>query len=99
MMFQNQRNMISPTTFVFHRIQRDIQTHLRDVFIMNVICTTQHKHGTMHENEAQTCKTCRIGIILRKPTKPIKQSQQNHNKTIFNNYIFKSQHKHKIQEI
>ena len=51
MMFQNQRNMISPTTFVFHRIQRDIQTHLRDVFIMNVICTTQHKHGIMHKNK------------------------------------------------
>ena len=30
MMFQNQRNMIIPTTFVFHRIQRDTQKHLRD---------------------------------------------------------------------
>ena len=66
---------------------------------MNMICTTQHKHGTMHENEAQTCKTCSIGIMLTKPTKPIKQSQQNNNKTIFKRHIFKSQHKHKIKEI
>ena len=45
-----------------------------------MICTTQHKHGTMHENEVQTCKTCRIGIILTKPTKPIHQTQENINK-------------------
>ena len=37
----------------------------------------------MHKNEAQTCKTCRKGIILTKPTKPIKQTQQTINKTIF----------------
>ena len=28
MLFQDQRNMIIPTTFVFHRIQRDAQKHL-----------------------------------------------------------------------
>ena len=31
MMFQNQRNMIIPTNFVFHGIQRDTQKHLRDI--------------------------------------------------------------------
>ena len=30
-MFQNHRNMIIPTTFVFHGIQKDTQKHLRDI--------------------------------------------------------------------
>ena len=29
------------------------------------------------KNEAQTCKTCRINIILTKPTKTLNQTQQN----------------------
>ena len=31
MMFQNQRNMIIPTTFVFNGIIRDTQKHLRGI--------------------------------------------------------------------
>ena len=54
---------------------------------MDMICTTQHKHGIMHKNEKQTCKTCIIGIILQKPTKPIHQTQQNINKPYSNNII------------
>ena len=69
-------------------------------FIMNMVCTTQHntKQSTMHKNEEQTCKTCRISIILTKPTKPIYQIHQNINKIIFNNHISISQHIHKIEE-
>ena len=31
LMFQNQRNMIIPTNFVFNGIRRDAQKHLRDI--------------------------------------------------------------------
>ena len=41
MMFQNQRNMIIPTIFVFNGIQRNTKTSKRH-FIMNMVCTTQH---------------------------------------------------------
>ena len=44
------------------------------------------------KNVEQTCKTCRISIIPTKPTKPIYHTQQNNNKTIFNNHITTSQH-------
>ena len=56
-MFQNQRNMIIPTNFVFNGIQRDTKISKRH-FIMNMVCTTQHntKHSTMHKNEKQKCK-------------------------------------------
>ena len=96
-MFQKQRNMINPTNFVFHGIQRNTKATKRH-FIMNMICTTQHKHNIMQKNEAQTCKPCRISIILTKPTKPINQTHQNINKTIFNNHISISQHIHKIKK-
>ena len=42
MMFQDQRNMIISTTFVFNGIQRDTKTSKRH-FIMNMVYTTQHK--------------------------------------------------------
>ena len=54
--------------------------------------TTQHKHGIMHKNEKQTCKTCIIGIILIKPTKPIHQTQENINKP-YSNIIFSNLNK------
>ena len=57
-----------------------------------MICTTQHKHGIMHKNEKQTCKTCIIGIILIKPTKPIHQTQENINKP-YSNIIFSNLNK------
>ena len=41
----------------------------------------------MHKNEKQTCKTCIVGIILTKLTKPIHQTQQNINKP-YSNIIF-----------
>ena len=41
----------------------------------------------MHKNKKQTWKTCIIGIILPKPTKPIHQTQQNINKP-YSNIIF-----------
>ena len=55
-MFQNQRNMIIPTIFVFNEIQRYKQKHLRD--ILSRIWYAQHntKHRTMLKNEEQTCK-------------------------------------------
>ena len=59
---------------------------------MDMICTTQHKHGIMHKNEKQTCKTCIIGIILQKPTKPIHQTQENINKP-YSNIIFSNLNK------
>ena len=40
MMFQNQRNMIIPTIFVFNEIQRYTQKHLRD--ILSQIWYAQH---------------------------------------------------------
>ena len=97
-MFQNQRNMIIPTTFVFNGIQRGTHKYLRDMLSWTWYAQHNTKHNTMHKNDAQTCKTCRIGIILTKPTKPINQTQQNINKTIFNHRIFITHHKHKIQE-
>ena len=96
-MFQNQRNMIIPTNFVFNGIQRDTKISKRH-FIMNMVCTIQHKHSTMYKNEEQTCKTCRISIIPTKPTKSIYQTHQHINKTIFNIHISISQHIYKIQE-
>ena len=62
---------------------------------MDMICTTQHKHGIMHKNEKQTWKTFIIGIILTKltkPTKPIHQTQQNINKP-YSNIIFSNLNK------
>ena len=52
MMFQNQRNMIIPTTFVFNGIQRDTQKHLRDILSStwyaqhntNIVQCTKIKH-------------------------------------------------------
>ena len=59
---------------------------------MDIICTTQHKHGIMHKNEKQTSKTCIIGIILTKPTKLIHLTQQNINKP-YCNIIFSNLNK------
>ena len=47
---------------------------------MNMACTNNTKHSTMHKNEEQTCKTGRISII---PTKSIYHTHQNINKIIF----------------
>ena len=47
-MFQNQRNIIIPTKFVFHGIQRNTKATKRH-FIMNMICTKQHKHNKMQK--------------------------------------------------
>ena len=38
-------------------------------FIMNMVCTHNTKHSSMHKNEEQTRKICRTSIIT-KPTKP-----------------------------
>ena len=94
-MFQNQGNMIIPTIFVLNGVQRNTQKHLRDILSWTWYAQHNTKHSTMHKNEEQTC---RISIILTKLTKPIYQTHQNINKTIFNNHISISQYKHKIQE-
>ena len=59
---------------------------------MDMIRTTQHKHGIMHKNKKQTWKTCILGIILPKPTKLIHQTQQNINKP-YSNIIFSNLNK------
>ena len=56
------------------------------------MCTTQHKHGIKHKNKKQTWKTCILGVILPKPTKPIHQTQQNINK-LYSNIIFSNLNK------
>ena len=61
-------------------------------FIVDMICTTQHKHGIMHESKKPTWKTCILGIILPKPTKPMHQTQQNIKKP-YSNIIFSNLNK------
>ena len=98
--FKDKETWLFPTIFVLNGVQKKHTKTSKRHFIMKKVCTTQHNtnHSTMHKNEEQTCKTCRISTILTKPTKPINQTQQNINKTIFNNHISISQHIHKIQE-
>ena len=98
LMFQKQRNMIIPTIFVLNGVQRNTQKHLRDILSWTWYAQHNTKQSTMHKNEEQTCETCRISIILTKPRKPIYHTHENIKGSIFNNHIFISQHKHKIQE-
>ena len=98
LMFQKQRNMIITIIFVLNGVQRNTQKHLRDILSWTWYAQHKTKQSTMHKNEEQTCETCKISIILTKPTKPIYHTHQNIKGSIFNNHIFKSQHKHKIQE-
>ena len=97
LMFQKQRNMFIPTIFVLNGVQRNTPKHLRDILSWTWYAQYNTKQSTMHKNEEKTCETCRISIILTKPTKPINETHQNINKTIFNHHIFISQHIHKIQ--
>ena len=98
LMFQKQRNMIITIIFVLNGVQRNTQKHLRDILSWTWYAQHNIKQSTMHKNEEQTCETCRISIILTKPRKPIYHTHENIKGSIFNNHIFISQHKHKIQE-
>ena len=91
LMFQKQRKMIIPTIFV-------LQKHLIDILSLTLYAQHNTKQRSMHKNEEKTCETCRVSIILTKQTKPIYHTHQNIKGSIFNNHIFISQHKHKIQE-
>ena len=96
LMFQKQRKMIIPTIFVLNGVQRNTKKNLIDILSLTLYAQHNTKQSTMHKNEEKTCETCRVSIILTKPTKPIYHTHQNIKGSIFNNHIFISQHKHKI---
>ena len=83
-MFQNQRNMIIPTIFVFNEIQRDTQKHLRDILSWKWYEQHNTKHSTMLKNDEQTCKHVEQTLYQQNPCiKLIKTSTKPYSTTIF----------------